>query len=69
MKTITGKRMCQLLVAHGWVLLRVNGSHHIFGKPGHIEIISVPVHGQKTLKPGLLKHVMKISGMSDPELF
>lgn len=68
MKAITGKRMCQLLETREWRLLRINGSHHIFGKPGHIEKISVPVHGQKPLKPGLQKHIMKIAGISDSEL-
>jgi predicted RNA binding protein YcfA (HicA-like mRNA interferase family) len=68
MNAITGKRMCQLLEAREWVLLRVNGSHHIDGKPGYVEKISVPVHGPKSLKPGLQKHIMKIVGITDHEL-
>jgi predicted RNA binding protein YcfA (HicA-like mRNA interferase family) len=68
MKAISGKRMCQLLEAREWYLLRINGSHHIYGKPGCIELISVPVHGQKSLKPGLQKHIMKIAGITPGEL-
>ncbi len=68
MKAISGKRMCQLLDDKEWFLLRVNGSHHIYGKPGRIEKISVPVHGQKSMKPGLQKHIMKIAGISDSDL-
>lgn len=61
--------MCQLLESREWLLLRVNGSHHIYGKPGHIEKISVPVHGPKSLKPGLQNHIMKIAGITDLELY
>jgi predicted RNA binding protein YcfA (HicA-like mRNA interferase family) len=60
--------MCQLLEAREWFLLRINGSHHIYGKPGHIELVFVPVHGQKSLKHGLQKHIMKIAGMIDSDL-
>ena len=53
MKPISGREMCSLLAAAGWNLKRVKGSHHIFGKSGERKIITVPVHGNKELKPGL----------------
>lgn len=68
MKAISGKRMCQLLEDRDWFLLRVNGSHHVYGKVGYIEKISVPVHGQRSLKTGLQKHIMKIVGIRDADL-
>ena len=68
MKSISGKKFAKLLESHGWILLRVNGSHHIYGKPGNIQRISVPIHGNKTLKTGLLKHFLKVSGMTEDEL-
>ncbi len=68
MKAISGKGMCRLLEDKDWFLLRVNGSHHIYGKAGYIEKISVPVHGQRSLKPGLQRQIMKITGISDAEL-
>lgn len=34
----------RLLERAGWKLVRINGSHHIFEKPGK-GIFSVPVHG------------------------
>ncbi len=58
----------RLLEQHGWTLLRVQGSHHIYGKPGSVTRISVPVHGNKPLKIGLLKHLMKIVGLSENDL-
>ena len=42
-------------------LLRVRGSHHVYGKPGERARISVPVHGNEPLKRGLLLHLMKLA--------
>ncbi|MFB0554406.1 MAG: type II toxin-antitoxin system HicA family toxin [Phycisphaerae bacterium] len=30
MKPISGKRFCRLLEDRGWILKRINGSHHIY---------------------------------------
>jgi len=68
MKSISGKKFAKLLERKGWILLRVNGSHHIYGKSGVIQRISVPIHGNKALKTGLLKHFLKVSGISEDEL-
>jgi predicted RNA binding protein YcfA (HicA-like mRNA interferase family) len=68
MKSISGKKFAKLLESKGWILLRVNGSHHIFGKSGNIQKISVPIHGNKALKTGLLRHFLKVSGISEDEL-
>ena len=68
MKTVSGRQFARLLEKRGWVLMRVQGSHHIFAKPGRIERISVPVHGNKPLKVGLLRHLMKLAGIDESEL-
>lgn len=68
MKAISGKRLCQLLEDKGWELKRINGSHHIYAKAGIIARISVPVHGNKPLKIGLLRHLMKIAAIDETEL-
>ena len=68
MKAVSGKRFCKLLESKGWVLNRINGSHHIYTKPGHIARISVPVHGNRTLKMGLQKSLMKLADIKDDEL-
>ena len=31
MKSVSGKQLCKVLEARGWLLLRINGSHHIYG--------------------------------------
>lgn len=53
MKAISGLELCRLLTNSGWTLKRIKGSHHIFGKTGERKIITVPVHGNTVLKPGL----------------
>ena len=68
MKQISGKEFCRLLQKRGWQLKRINGSHHIHAMAGRIERISVPVHGNKPLKLGLLKHFMKVAGIDPDEL-
>jgi len=68
MKSISGKKFAKLLASKGWILLRINGSHHIYGKSGNSLRISVPIHGNKALKMGLLKHFLKVSGISEDEL-
>ena len=62
-KALTGKEFCKILESHGWELKRINGSHHIYAKTGKDERISVPVHGGKSLKRGLLNRLMKTAGI------
>lgn len=62
---MSGKELAKLLALNGWSLLRVQGSHHIYGKPGTTVRLSVPIHGSKALKKGLLKHLLKLAGLPD----
>jgi predicted RNA binding protein YcfA (HicA-like mRNA interferase family) len=32
MKSISGKEFAKVLEQNGWILLRIQGSHHIYGK-------------------------------------
>ena len=57
--------MCQLLERAGWQLLRVWGSHHVYGMPGEQARLSVPVHGNDKLKTGLQSHLLKLAGIQD----
>jgi predicted RNA binding protein YcfA (HicA-like mRNA interferase family) len=54
--------MCRLIEAEGWVLQRVKGSDHIYSKPGERKIISIPVHGNRDLKPGMAKRIARDAG-------
>ena len=68
MKRVSGKEFCRVLERHGWSLLRINGSHHIYGKSGSIVRLSVPVHGNQLLKVGLQRHLIKMAGLTDDDL-
>jgi predicted RNA binding protein YcfA (HicA-like mRNA interferase family) len=68
LKQVSGRDFAKLLKKNGWELKRIHGSHHIYTKTGKKERISLPVHGNKPLKTGLLKHLMKIADISENEL-
>jgi predicted RNA binding protein YcfA (HicA-like mRNA interferase family) len=52
-----------MLEARGWTLQRIKGSHRIYSKPGKHKIISVPVHGDRDLKPGLAIRIARDAGI------
>ena len=60
MKTVTGAKLARTLEKHDWKLLRINGSHHIYGKSG--------IHGNQALKTGLLQHLLKVAGLNEDDI-
>ena len=68
MRPISGREFARLVERRGWQLLRVSGSHHIYGKIGAIVRLSIPVHGSRPLKRGLLRHLAKMAEIPDKEL-
>jgi len=68
MRALSGREFARVLERHGWTLLRVHGSHYIYGKAGTIVRLSVPVHGNRPLRIGLLIHLMKQAGLTDNDL-
>ena len=68
MKSVSGKQFAKILESHGWILVRVNGSHHVYTQSGNPARISLPIHKNEDLKVGLLKHFMKVAGISETEL-
>ncbi len=67
MKVLSGKELARLLEQHGWKLLRIQGSHHIYGRLGSVVRLSVPIHGNRPLKIGLLKHLLKMAEIDSVE--
>jgi len=67
MKPVRGKQMCKALERQGWVHTRTRGSHYRFKKPG-FQPITVPVHGDKMLKPRTQGNIMKTAGLTDDDL-
>lgn len=68
MKSVTGREFAKILERNGWMLLRIQGSHHIYGKTGNTARLSVPIHGNKALMVGLLRHLMKLANLSEGDL-
>jgi predicted RNA binding protein YcfA (HicA-like mRNA interferase family) len=68
MKALSGREFARLVERRGWQLLRVAGSHHIYGKPGSVVRLSIPIHRNRPLKLGLLRHLAKLAEISDQEM-
>ncbi|WP_439629080.1 type II toxin-antitoxin system HicA family toxin [Gemmata sp.] len=68
MRTVSGRRMCRILEGRGWVLVRINGSHHIYRNPSTGRLTTVPVHGNTDLKPGTQRSIMRDAGLTDDDL-
>ena len=68
MRVIAGREFARMIERRGWQLLRISGSHHIYGKPGSVVRLSVPTHGNRPLKTGLLRHLAKLAEIPDAEL-
>jgi predicted RNA binding protein YcfA (HicA-like mRNA interferase family) len=67
-KSVSGREFARIIERRGWTLLRVSGSHPIYGKSGSVVRLSVPIHGSKPLKTGLLRHLAKLADISDDDL-
>jgi predicted RNA binding protein YcfA (HicA-like mRNA interferase family) len=68
MKSVSGRELARALERNGWTLLRVQSSHHIYGKAGSAVRLSVPIHGTRALKTGLLGHLLKMAGLTENDL-
>lgn len=58
---LTGKELVKRLMEEGWTPDRISGSHHIMVKGD--KTVSVPVHENKDLPPGLLNKLLKQTGL------
>jgi predicted RNA binding protein YcfA (HicA-like mRNA interferase family) len=68
MKQLSGKELCRVVERRGWALMRITSSHHIYGKPASVVRLSIPVHANRSLKAGLLRHLMKQAGITEADL-
>ena len=58
-----GKQILARLRKEGWILARIEGSHHIMEKEGVLRGVPVPVHGTKDMGIGLLNAIEKQTGV------
>ena len=68
MKTVSGKRFANIVERNGWKLLRIQGSHHIYGKLGSEVRLSIPIHKNQNLKSGLQRHLMKLANITEEDI-
>ena len=54
--------LIKLLKDNGWVLERIEGSHHIFTKAGR-RSVPVPIHGGQDIPKSLAHKILKEAGI------
>jgi predicted RNA binding protein YcfA (HicA-like mRNA interferase family) len=65
--SVTGSRAVRALERAGFVVVRVSGSHHRLVHPDG-RATTVPVHGNKDLRAGTVRNILKQAGLSAEEL-
>lgn len=58
------KQIEKKIVADGWVLVRVNGSHYQYKKPNNPNTVVIPNHRGRDLSIGVIKNLENITGLS-----
>ena len=66
MKPVSGRELAKALERNGWTLLRIAGSHHLYGRG--TDRVVVPVHGTRALKIGLQRELMKQARLTEDDL-
>ncbi len=61
---MNGKELIKKMKKNGWILDRINGSHHIMVREGD-RSIPVPVHGKKDIPKGLASAILKQAGIKE----
>jgi predicted RNA binding protein YcfA (HicA-like mRNA interferase family) len=67
-KQVSGRELARILQRRVWILARIHASHHIFTMAGRRERIVIPMHGNRPLKRGLLRALMKIAALEENDL-
>ena len=66
---LTGREMVRALERAGFVVKRINGSHHILVHPSDkTRRTIVPVHGRSSLKQGTLRGILRQAKLTEDEL-
>jgi predicted RNA binding protein YcfA (HicA-like mRNA interferase family) len=65
---VDGRRVVRALIAAGFVVDRIVGSHHVLKYPGDPRrTVTVPCHAGRDLKPGTLRAIIRQAGMTVEE--
>lgn len=66
---LNGRDAIRILETFGFECARSNGSHVVMKKSGYPSLVTVPVHGARSLKRGTLLGIIRASGISQDEFF
>lgn len=62
---VSGKRVLQAMTRAGFIVERIVGSHHVLVFPSDASrTVTVPVHGNRDLKPGTLRSIIRQAGLT-----
>ena len=61
-KRYSSAELIKIIMADGWVEVRVKGSHHHFKHPKKTGIVTI-VHPKKLEKPGTANNILKQAGL------
>ena len=61
----SGRQMVSFLQSQGFMVVRVRGSHHVMARD--TQRTSIPVHGNRALKIGTLRGILRDIEMSPDE--
>lgn len=64
---ISGRDAIKTFEKLGFQTVRSKGSHFVLSKPGYKYNLTVPVHGNRPLKPGTLRRLIRDSGATVDE--
>lgn len=65
---VGGSRVVRALIRNGFVVDRIVGSHHVLVHPNDpTRTVTVPVHGNRDLKPGTLRSIIRQAGFTVDE--
>jgi predicted RNA binding protein YcfA (HicA-like mRNA interferase family) len=69
MKQLNAQQLQKELNIRGWSFARMrDGSHMQFKKVGVPKLITIPVHGSRPIRPGLLRKILRDAGIDPAEL-
>ncbi len=68
MKHKSGIQMAAIARGLGWLMKSQRGSHQHYRDPVTGKIVTIPIHGNKMLRAGTQKAIMKVLGITDADL-
>jgi predicted RNA binding protein YcfA (HicA-like mRNA interferase family) len=63
LRVLSGREVCAILAAHGFIQVRQRGSHIVMQRSDGRGTTTVPVPDHKELKRGTLRSIVRQSGL------